>query len=88
MLESFGSSHPRVDPAAFVHETAVLIGTVEVGSESSIWPNTTLRADDGPIIIGSQTSIQDGTRATPSVVARSGGRATGGSTLSRRLPGR
>jgi carbonic anhydrase/acetyltransferase-like protein (isoleucine patch superfamily) len=49
-----------VDPAAFVHPSAVLIGDVRVGPLSSIWPNATLRGDDGPIHIGERTSIQDG----------------------------
>ncbi len=52
---------PRVDPLAFVHPAAVLIGQVTIGPESSIWPNTTLRGDDGRIFVGARTSIQDGT---------------------------
>lgn len=59
MVESFGDKHPRVDPSAFVHARAVLIGDIVIGPESSVWPNVTLRGDDGPIVIGSQTSIQD-----------------------------
>ncbi len=61
MLEAFGDKRPQIDPTAFVHEAAVLIGEVSIGAESSVWPNVTLRGDDGPIVIGSQTSIQDGT---------------------------
>ena len=59
MLESFAGVSPRIDPTAFVHERAVLIGEVVVGAQSSVWPNVTLRGDDGPILIGRQTSIQD-----------------------------
>lgn len=44
-----------------MHASAVIIGQVEVGAESSVWPQVTMRGDDGPIIIGRQTSIQDGT---------------------------
>ncbi len=62
MLEPFQGHSPQVHPEAFVHRAAVLIGQVEVGAESSIWPACTLRADDGPIKIGAQTSIQDGTQ--------------------------
>jgi carbonic anhydrase/acetyltransferase-like protein (isoleucine patch superfamily) len=39
---------------------ATLIGQVSLGAEASIWPGAVLRADDGPIIIGELTSIQDG----------------------------
>lgn len=59
MLEPFGDKFPVVSPEAFVHERAVLIGEVVVGAQSSVWPNVTLRGDDGPIIIGEKTSIQD-----------------------------
>jgi carbonic anhydrase/acetyltransferase-like protein (isoleucine patch superfamily) len=51
---------PTVADDAYVHPTAVLIGQVEIGTRSSVWPNATLRGDDGPIVIGAQTSIQDG----------------------------
>lgn len=44
-----------------MHASAVLIGDVVVGRESSIWPNAVLRGDDASIEIGAQTSIQDGT---------------------------
>lgn len=61
MLESFGEHHPKIEADAFVHQSAVIIGEVIIGSQSSIWPNTTLRGDDGLILIGEKTSIQDGT---------------------------
>lgn len=61
MFEAFGGKLPRVDPSAFVHAAAVLIGDIVIGPESSIWPNATLRGDDGPIVIGQRTSIQDNT---------------------------
>lgn len=60
-LERFEDHLPHVHAEAFIHATAVLIGQVRVGAQSSVWPNTTLRGDDGPIVIGSKTSIQDGT---------------------------
>jgi carbonic anhydrase/acetyltransferase-like protein (isoleucine patch superfamily) len=58
-FERFAGKLPQVDPSAFVHPAAVLIGDIEIGPESSVWPNVTLRGDDGPIIIGSCSSIQD-----------------------------
>jgi carbonic anhydrase/acetyltransferase-like protein (isoleucine patch superfamily) len=52
---------PRVHPSAFVAPTAVLIGDVEVGPESSIWFGAVLRGDhpEHGIRIGARTSIQD-----------------------------
>jgi carbonic anhydrase/acetyltransferase-like protein (isoleucine patch superfamily) len=60
-LYAIGDRRPTIDPAAFVHPDAVIIGDVTVGPESSIWPTTVLRGDHGRIVIGSQTSVQDGT---------------------------
>lgn len=60
-FEALGDKHPRVDPSAFVHVAALLIGDVVIGPESSVWPHVTLRGDDGPIVIGSRSSIQDNT---------------------------
>ncbi|MFV8749558.1 gamma carbonic anhydrase family protein [Nannocystaceae bacterium ST9] len=59
MLEPHAGKFPQFAATAFVHDAAVLIGDVEIGEQSSIWPHVTLRGDDGPIRIGSQTSIQD-----------------------------
>mgnify|MGYP000275842941 CR=1 FL=1 len=35
MLQSFRGKHPRVDPSAYVHPSATLIGDVEVGARAS-----------------------------------------------------
>ncbi|MEY4136646.1 MAG: hypothetical protein RL205_774 [Actinomycetota bacterium] len=60
-IYALGELVPRIDPSAFVHPDAVIIGDVTVGPESSIWPTAVLRGDHAPIVIGAQTSIQDGT---------------------------
>jgi carbonic anhydrase/acetyltransferase-like protein (isoleucine patch superfamily) len=36
-----------------------VIGDVEIGERSSVWPNASLRGDTGPIRVGADTSIQD-----------------------------
>ena len=59
MLIEYCGKRPKVDPSAFIAPTAVLIGDVEVGPESSIWFGTVLRGDNGPIRIGARTSVQD-----------------------------
>lgn len=60
-LYALGDRQPRIDPSAFVHPDAVIIGDVTVGPESSIWPQAVLRGDHGAIVVGAQTSVQDGT---------------------------
>lgn len=57
---ALGSLVPRVSPDAFVHPMAVVIGNVEVGAGSTIWPCAVLRGDYGAIRIGERTSVQDG----------------------------
>lgn len=59
-LYRLGEYSPIVHPDAYVHEDAVLIGRVEVGAESTIWPTAVLRGDGAGIYIGERTSIQDG----------------------------
>jgi len=60
-LYALGDREPQVDPSAFVHPDAVLIGDVRIGPESTVWPGAVLRGDGAPIIVGARTSIQDGT---------------------------
>ena len=60
-IYALGDLTPTIDPTAFVHPDAVVIGNVHIGPESSIWPCAVLRGDHGAIHIGEQTSIQDGT---------------------------
>lgn len=60
MLEPFESFRPHVDPTAFVHSAAVVIGQVTIGELTSVWPAAVIRGDDGPITIGAKSSIQDG----------------------------
>lgn len=52
---------PRIAPSAFVAETAVVIGDVEIGEHASIWYGCVLRGDDNTIRVGARTNIQDGT---------------------------
>jgi len=54
-----GGRVPVIDATAAVHPTAVLIGDVWIGPDCWIGPNATLRADQGRIVVGSRTSIQD-----------------------------
>ncbi len=57
---SLGDLRPEIDPTAFVHPDAVIIGRVRVHAEASVWPGAVLRGDYGSIEIGARTSVQDG----------------------------
>jgi len=58
-IYALGDQVPDIHPDAFVHPDAVIIGSVTIGAESSIWPGAVLRGDDGWIEIGARTSVQD-----------------------------
>lgn len=60
-IYALGDSSPLIHPDAYVHPDAVIIGSVTIGAGSSIWPGAVLRGDDGSIVVGERTSIQDGT---------------------------
>ena len=60
-IYALGDVEPDIDPTAYVHPDAVVIGEVTIGPESSVWPSAVLRGDPGGIVIGARTSIQDGT---------------------------
>jgi len=50
---------PVIDTSALVHETAVLIGDVRIGPDCYIGPHSVCRGDQGSIVIGRGTSLQD-----------------------------
>ena len=58
---ALGDLVPSIDPDAFVHPDAVVIGRVQVGAGASVWPGAVLRGDYGSISVGAETSVQDGT---------------------------
>ncbi|MSO38423.1 MAG: gamma carbonic anhydrase family protein [Acidimicrobiia bacterium] len=72
-IYALGDQVPVIDPTAFVHPDATVIGEVTIGPGSSIWPHAVLRGDYGAITIGARTSIQDGSvihaiRSLPTVI--------------------
>jgi carbonic anhydrase/acetyltransferase-like protein (isoleucine patch superfamily) len=68
-IYALGEQSPTIADDAFVHPDAVIIGSVTIGSQSSVWPGAVLRGDEGEIRIGAQTSVQDNAvlHTTPSI---------------------
>lgn len=60
MIRNFEDSSPQIAETAYVDETALVIGDVEVGADTSIWPMSVVRGDIHTIRIGERTNIQDG----------------------------
>ncbi len=59
MVYSFAGVVPVVDPTAFVHPSAVLIGDVIVGPRCYVGPCASLRGDFGRIVLGEGANLQD-----------------------------
>jgi len=59
MIRSFNGKTPRIADSAFVSEAAYVVGDVEIGENSSIWPGAVIRGDMGRITIGKNTAIED-----------------------------
>lgn len=69
MIAPFRGVAPRIDPSAYLVESAVVIGDVTIGPETSIWFHAVVRGDVFPVRIGARTNVQDN-----AVVHVSGGR--------------
>ncbi len=59
-IRSFKTMSPSFDDSVFIDLSAVVIGDVVIGSDSSVWPLAVIRGDMHKIRIGERTSIQDG----------------------------
>jgi carbonic anhydrase/acetyltransferase-like protein (isoleucine patch superfamily) len=61
MIRDIKGKSPKIAASAFVSEAAYVVGDVEIGENSSVWPGAVIRADFGKITIGHNTSVEDNT---------------------------
>lgn len=59
MIRSFEQHTPRIAATAWIAETAFVIGDVEIGEGSSVWPSAVVRGDFSSIRIGANCHIED-----------------------------
>ncbi|MEE4291126.1 MAG: gamma carbonic anhydrase family protein, partial [Cycloclasticus sp.] len=59
-VKSFDTKTPSIHESAYIHNTAVVIGDVELGEDVSIWPLAVVRGDIHQIKIGARSNVQDG----------------------------
>ncbi|RSZ63802.1 gamma carbonic anhydrase family protein [Corynebacterium hylobatis] len=59
MIIEFEGKTPKIHPSAWIAPTAVIIGDVEIGPDSSVFYGSVLRGDVNAIRIGARTNIQD-----------------------------
>ena len=61
MIRSLGKKTPKIADTAWVSEFAYVVGDVEIGEHSSIWPGVTIRGDgERGIVIGDYVNVQEG----------------------------
>jgi len=61
VIRNLGGKTPKIAETAWVSEFAYVVGDVEIGEYSSIWPGVTIRGDgDEKIVIGSYVNVQEG----------------------------
>ncbi len=59
-IRTYQNITPQLGERVFVDNSAVLIGDIQLGADSSVWAQAVIRADMHRIRIGARTSIQDG----------------------------
>ncbi|MFI1393952.1 gamma carbonic anhydrase family protein [Streptomyces sp. NPDC020681] len=59
LIAGVGGKEPSIAPDAFAAPTSVVLGDVTMAAGSSVWYQTVLRADCGPIVLGADSNIQD-----------------------------
>jgi len=60
-FRSYRNITPILGEDVYVDQSAVLVGDITLGNDSSIWPLVAARGDVNTITIGARTNIQDGT---------------------------
>ncbi len=55
-----GTKVPSVSTSAYVAESAQVIGDVALGVQSSVWFGAVVRGDNGRIVVGRRSNVQDG----------------------------
>lgn len=58
-IRKFESHSPIIHASAYIDETALVSGEVNIGEDSSVWPMTVIRGDVNHIKIGMRSNIQD-----------------------------
>lgn len=54
-------TEPVIDPTAYIHPQASVIGDVTIGASVMVSPMASIRSDEGmPILVGNESNVQDG----------------------------
>lgn len=59
MIIEYNGKKPKIGKDVYIAPTATVIGDVELGDGSSVWFGVVLRGDEGKILVGAGSNIQD-----------------------------
>ncbi len=59
-IREYAGIQPKIDPSAWVDDSAQVIGDVVLEADVSVWPLAVVRGDINSIRIGARSNIQDG----------------------------
>ena len=59
MIPSFDGKIPKIARSAYISPLSCIIGAVEIGEFSSVWPFAVIRGDQGKTTIGKNSAIAD-----------------------------
>ena len=59
MIRPYKGVLPSIHESVYLEESAIIIGDVEIGENSSVWCNAVIRGDVHYIRIGERTNVQD-----------------------------
>lgn len=59
-IRKFEDYSPVIEEGVYIDPSALVIGQVKIGRDSSVWPMAIVRGDVHAITIGARTSVQDG----------------------------
>lgn len=58
-IYQLGEHAPRIDPSAFIADSANLIGKIDIAANASVWFGVTMRGDNELISIGKNSNVQE-----------------------------
>lgn len=60
MIYELAGHAPQIDSSCYVDPSAMVVGQVRLGAQTSVWCNAVLRGDNDLIAVGERCNIQDG----------------------------
>lgn len=59
-IRPFGTAVPNIGEGVYVDPSAVVVGSVTLGDDVSVWPTAVIRGDVNEVSVGARSNVQDG----------------------------